>query len=103
MPRGNQLIRQWRLLRAIEASRHGRSARQLHEEVADLGSPRTVCRDLETLQGAGFPLYQGDHGRLVGHRATGLPSSAVASTVRGTVAAAAPSRTGRHSVAGGGA
>ncbi|MFV2073046.1 MAG: helix-turn-helix transcriptional regulator [Thermoanaerobaculales bacterium] len=63
MPRGNQLIRQWRLLRAIEASRHGRSAAQLHREVAELGSPRTVYRDLEALQGAGFPLYQDDDGR----------------------------------------
>jgi predicted DNA-binding transcriptional regulator YafY len=63
MPRGNQLIRQWRLLRAIESSRLGRTATQLHLEVADLGSPRTVYRDLEALQGAGFPLYQDDDGR----------------------------------------
>jgi predicted DNA-binding transcriptional regulator YafY len=60
MPRGNQLIRQWRLLRAIEGSRLGRTAAQLSNEVADLGSPRTVYRDLEVLQGAGFPLYQDD-------------------------------------------
>jgi predicted DNA-binding transcriptional regulator YafY len=63
MARGNQLIRQWRLLRAIESSRLGRTATQLHREVADLGSPRTVYRDLEALQGAGFPLYQDDEGR----------------------------------------
>ncbi len=63
MTRGNQLIRQWRLLRAVEASRHGRTALELHAEVADLGSPRTVYRDLEALQGAGFPLYQDDGGR----------------------------------------
>ncbi len=61
MARGNQLIRQWRLLRAIEASRHGRSVAELHAEVAELASPRTVYRDLEALQGAGFPLYQGEH------------------------------------------
>jgi predicted DNA-binding transcriptional regulator YafY len=63
MPRGDQLIRQWRLLRAVEASRHGRTAAELHDEVAELGSRRTVYRDLEALQGAGFPLYQDDSGR----------------------------------------
>ena len=63
MPRGNQLIRQWRLLRAIESSRYGRTASELHDEVAELGSARTVYRDLEALQGAGFPLYQDDDGR----------------------------------------
>jgi predicted DNA-binding transcriptional regulator YafY len=61
--RGRQLIRQWRLLRAIEVSRQGRTAAELHNEVADLGSPRTIYRDLEALQGAGFPLYQDDGGR----------------------------------------
>ena len=63
MPRGNQLIRQWQLLRTIEASRRGLTAVELHEEVADLGSPRTVYRDLEVLQAAGFPLYQEQQGR----------------------------------------
>lgn len=61
--RGAQLIRQWRLLRAVEASRRGRTVAELHAEVADLGSPRTVYRDLEALQGAGFPLYQEEGGR----------------------------------------
>ena len=63
MPRGNQLIRQWRILRAIESSRHGRTAGYLYETVAELGSLRTVYRDLEALQGAGFPLYQNEDGR----------------------------------------
>jgi len=63
MPRGQQLIRQWRILRALEVSTRGRTAVQLHDEVAELGSPRTVYRDLEVLQGAGFPLYQDDEGR----------------------------------------
>jgi predicted DNA-binding transcriptional regulator YafY len=63
VPRGNQLIRQWRLLRALESSRLGRSVADLQEAVAELGSLRTVYRDLEALQGAGFPLYQDDDGR----------------------------------------
>lgn len=63
MPRGNQLIRQWRILRALESSRYGRTAAELHDEVAELGSVRTVYRDLQALEAAGFPLYQDDGGR----------------------------------------
>ena len=63
MARGNQLLRQWRLLKALESSRFGLSVAQLHEEVQDLGGSRTVYRDLEALQAAGFPLYQDDDGR----------------------------------------
>lgn len=63
MPRGNQLIRQWRILRAIESCRRGCSTAEIHREVADLGTLRTVYRDLEILQEAGFPLYQEDDGR----------------------------------------
>lgn len=59
MPRNDQLIRQWRLLRAVEAARHGLTVAKLHEDVAELGSLRTVYRDLEALMAAGFPLFQG--------------------------------------------
>ncbi|MBW1838022.1 MAG: transcriptional regulator [Deltaproteobacteria bacterium] len=53
--RGDQLSRQWRILRQIEASKSGRTA----AEIADLVgvSLRTAYRDLDDLQLAGFPLY----------------------------------------------
>ena len=61
--RGDQLSRQWRILRQIEASRYGLTA----AEVAELGgvSLKTGYRDLNDLQMAGFPLYaeRGKSGR----------------------------------------
>jgi len=53
--RGDQLSRQWRVLRQIEVSKNG----LLATEIADLGgvSLRTAYRDLDDLQLAGFPLY----------------------------------------------
>lgn len=60
--RGDQLSRQWRVLRQIEVSRNGMTA----AEIAELGevSLRTAYRDLDDLQLAGFPLYseQGESG-----------------------------------------
>ncbi len=61
--RGDQLSRQWRILRQIEVSRNGLTA----TEIAELGdiSLRTAYRDLDDLQLAGFPLYAetGENGR----------------------------------------
>lgn len=53
--RGEQLARQWRILRHIEASKNGMTV----AEMADLEGigVRTAYRDLEALQEAGFPLY----------------------------------------------
>jgi predicted DNA-binding transcriptional regulator YafY len=53
--RGDQLARQWRIIRAIEAGSQGLTV----AEIADLEDcgPRTIYRDLEALQEAGFPLY----------------------------------------------
>ncbi len=53
--RGDQLARQWRNIRAIEASPGGLT-------VAKIAKPeetgiRTIYRDLKSLQAAGFPLY----------------------------------------------
>jgi len=39
------------------------TATELHDSVSDLGSARTVYRDLQFLQEAGFPLYQDDDNR----------------------------------------
>jgi proteasome accessory factor B len=50
------LLRQWRLLRTLCASRQGRTLREL---AADAGvSEKTVRRDLVTLAQAGFPLTE---------------------------------------------
>jgi len=53
--RGDQLSRQWRILRQIEVSKNGLTAAQ----IAALGyvSPRTAYRDLDDLQLAGFPIF----------------------------------------------
>ena len=53
--RGDQLARQWRILRHIEANTHGLTVTEL-AELEGIGK-RTAYRDLEALQEAGFPLY----------------------------------------------
>ncbi|ACL06605.1 Helix-turn-helix type 11 domain protein [Desulfatibacillum aliphaticivorans] len=53
--RGDQLARQWRILRHIEASHNGLSVRDIMD--LENTSRRTVYRDLEALQAAGFPLF----------------------------------------------
>lgn len=55
MARGDQLGRQWKLIQALSAYRTGKSAAELAQELGC--HPRTVYRDLEALQLAGFPLY----------------------------------------------
>jgi predicted DNA-binding transcriptional regulator YafY len=55
MARGDQLARQWKIFQTLVTSRHGKS-------VADLAKNldchrRTVYRDLEALEAAGFPIY----------------------------------------------
>ncbi len=55
MARGDQLARQWKIIQTLLASRKGKSAAQL-AAVVECGW-RTVYRDLEALQAAGFPLY----------------------------------------------
>ena len=59
--RGDPLSRQWRLMKAIAASSNGISVGELaqQEEV----EPRTVYRDLEVLQEAGFPIFPERQGR----------------------------------------
>ena len=52
--RGNQVTRQWRLVRSLSATTRGRSIPDLQREL-DVTS-RTVRRDLEALEHAGFPL-----------------------------------------------
>ena len=53
--RGDQLARQWRILRLIEASGSGLTVAEISDREGI--SLRTAYRDLEALQEAGFPLY----------------------------------------------
>jgi len=55
MARGDQLGRQWRIIQTLITSRMGKSAADLAQNLEC--HPRTVYRDLEALQLAGFPLY----------------------------------------------
>jgi len=54
MPRNSEVVRQWNLLRSIEAARAGLSIQQMVDEAGV--TRRTVYRDLDALQEAGFPL-----------------------------------------------
>lgn len=55
MARGDQLSRQWKIIRTLIASKRGKSVQDLANSLAC--HPRTVYRDLEALQMAGFPIY----------------------------------------------
>ena len=55
MARGDQLGRQWRIIQTLLTSRHGKTAADLARDIEC--HPRTVYRDLEALQLAGFPLF----------------------------------------------
>lgn len=55
MSRGEQLGRQWKLLNILIHSKTGRSVSTLASEIDC--NVRTIYRDLEALQIAGFPLY----------------------------------------------
>jgi len=52
--RGNQVTRQWRLVRSLSATTRGKSIPDLQRELEV--TSRTVRRDLEALEQAGFPL-----------------------------------------------
>jgi predicted DNA-binding transcriptional regulator YafY len=55
VPRNQEVIRQWRVLHALESSRHGATIDALAKEL-DV-TTRTIRRDLAALQEAGFALY----------------------------------------------
>jgi predicted DNA-binding transcriptional regulator YafY len=55
MARGDQFGRQWKIIQTLISSRRGKSASELAQELEC--NPRTLYRDLEALQVAGFPVY----------------------------------------------
>lgn len=55
MPRGDQISRQWQILRILEARRGGVSVPELASELQS--NVRTIYRDMEALEIAGFPVY----------------------------------------------
>ena len=55
MPRNQEVIRQWKILHALESSRHGTTIPALAVELNV--TTRTIRRDLAALQEAGFPLF----------------------------------------------
>ena len=57
--RGDQLIRQWKILQIVESSRMGVSAPQLPEWVEV--SVETIYRDMRVLSLAGFPFRDMQH------------------------------------------
>jgi proteasome accessory factor B len=64
VPRNQEVIRQWKVLHALESSRHGASIDSLASELEV--TTRTIRRDLAALQEAGFPLFDthDDEGRV---------------------------------------
>jgi predicted DNA-binding transcriptional regulator YafY len=55
MARGDQLSRQWKIIQTLISSRQGKSAAEMARELGC--HSRTIYRDLEALQYAGFPIY----------------------------------------------
>ena len=89
MARNEQLIRQHKLLQLLEISRFGRTLDELRSDlVADLGltklHERTVRRDLEALQAAGFDIQTEtvQRGRVykLGHNTKGVHEIGISAT-----------------------
>lgn len=89
MARNEQLIRQHKLLQLLEVSRFGRTLDELRDDlIADLGLTklhgRTVRRDLEALQSAGFDIQNDavERGRVykLGRNMTGVHEIGMSST-----------------------
>ena len=53
--RGDQLARQWRIIRGIEVSHNRLTAAEIAKR--EETGIRTICRYLEALQAGSFPLY----------------------------------------------
>jgi predicted DNA-binding transcriptional regulator YafY len=56
MARGDQLARQWKIIQTLIASKMGKSAKDLADDLDY--NKRTIYRDLDALEKAGFPIYK---------------------------------------------
>jgi predicted DNA-binding transcriptional regulator YafY len=70
--RNAEVIRQWTLLRTLEAARQGASVRQLATELEV--TTRTIWRDMDALEAVGFPLYSEKDGRETVWKLNAAPS-----------------------------
>jgi predicted DNA-binding transcriptional regulator YafY len=59
MERHTEIVRQWRLLLALEGKARGLTLAEAQEEAGDGVSDRTIRRDFEALTQAGFPIETG--------------------------------------------
>lgn len=61
--RNRGMVRQWRLLRALQKSQRGMTFQQLREAAEERVCERTIRRDVDTLELAGFPIdvVSGEH------------------------------------------
>jgi predicted DNA-binding transcriptional regulator YafY len=77
MPRNAEVVRQWKILREVEASRRG----TINELATLCGvTTRTIRRDLDALQEAGFPLFDEKVEGRVYWKLTGQPFKMLAET-----------------------
>ncbi len=57
MPRGDQMGRQWKIIQTLISSKTGKTVSELIDILELDCHQRTVYRDLDALQNAGFPIY----------------------------------------------
>lgn len=57
MPRGDQMGRQWKIIQHLITAHGGKTVSELIDALELECHSRTVYRDLEALQNAGFPIY----------------------------------------------
>lgn len=55
-PRQRGLVRQWRIVRALQEAKRGLTMAQLHVVAQEDVHTRTLRRDIDTLTIAGFPI-----------------------------------------------
>jgi predicted DNA-binding transcriptional regulator YafY len=60
--RGEQIARQWKIICLLEARKRGLTAAEISSSLDT--HVRTICRDLEAIQEAGFPFYVAIRARI---------------------------------------